>query len=136
MAVDQVWEVLKQEIRGVGFGAGHSDASWNRELSKVLGINTVPSIVGVINGRVYHFRGEYTLKNLREFVRRLTPAKLMVEVDQASFNRTLNEAIAENKVLAVFGSFKSEVTLRYQMPCFVMSANVKCAFVRLGKLLD
>ncbi len=133
MAVDQVWEVLKQEIKSVGFGAGHSDASWNRELSKVLGINTVPSIVGIINRRVYHFRGEYTLKNLREFVRRLTPAKLMIQVDQSSFNRTLNDAISENKVLAVFGSFKNEVTLRYQMPCYIMSENVKCVFVQLSK---
>ena len=133
MAVDQVWEVLKQEMKSIGFGAGHSDASWNRELSKALGINTVPSIVGVINGRVYHFRGEYTLKNLREFIRKLIPAKLIIQVDQSNFNTTLYDAIAENKVLAVFGSFSSQVTLRYQMPCYIMSNNIKCVYIKLGE---
>lgn len=136
MAVDQVWEVLKQEMKSIGFGAGHSDASWNRELSKALGINTVPSIVGVINGRVYHFRGEYTLKNLREFIRKLIPAKLIIQVDQSNFNTTLYDAIAENKVLAVFGSFSSQVTLRYQMPCYIMSNNIKCVYIKLEDPAD
>lgn len=134
MAVDQVWEVLKKEIKNIGFGAGHSDASWNRELSKILGINTVPSIVGIINGRLYHFRGEYTIKNLREFVRKLIPSKLMLEVDQLNFNKTLYSSIEENKVLAVFGSFSSQVTLRYQMPCYVVSNNIKCAFIKLNAI--
>jgi energy-converting hydrogenase Eha subunit F len=63
-----------------GIGAGHSDASWNRELSRNLGISTVPTIVGIINEKVYYFRGEYTLKNMKEFVRRLIPSKLIIEV--------------------------------------------------------
>lgn len=134
MAVDQVWETLKEEIKSIGFGAGHSDASWNRELSKALSINTVPSIVGIINGRVYHFRGEYTLKNLREFVRNLMPSKLMLEVQQYNFNQTLYESIEENKVLALFGSFSNQLTLRYQMPCYLMSNNIKCAFIKLSSI--
>ena len=80
MSVDNVWQTFKQEIKSIGFGAGHSDASWNRELAKVLGISTVPSIVGVIDGRIVHFRGEYTLKNMREFARRHIPQKLVTEL--------------------------------------------------------
>ena len=80
MSVENVWQSFKQEIKNIGFGAGHSDASWNRELSKNLGINTVPSITGIVNGRIHHFRGEISLKNLREFARRLIPAKLTTEV--------------------------------------------------------
>ena len=64
----------------LGFGVGHSDASWNRELSRNLGINQVPSIVGIINGRIHHFRGEFSLKNLREFARKLMPPKVVIEV--------------------------------------------------------
>jgi DnaJ homolog subfamily C member 16 len=48
MSVDNVWQSFKQELKNIGFGAGHSDASWNRELAKVLGINTVPSICGIL----------------------------------------------------------------------------------------
>lgn len=85
MNVESTWEQLKQEIKNIGFGAGHSDASWNRELSKMLGISSVPSIVGVINFKVYHFHGEFTIKNLREFVRKLIPTKLITEVFRCFF---------------------------------------------------
>ena len=134
MAVDKEWEELKKEIKNIGFGAGHSDASWNRELAKALGINTVPSIAGIINGRIYHFRGEYTLKNLREFVRGIIPSNLVTELTEDNFNRTLHETIKENKVMAVFASFSNQITLRYQMPCFVISTNIKCTYVKLSKL--
>lgn len=133
MHVDKEWEELKKEIKNIGIGAGHSDASWNRELSKALGISTVPSIAGIVNGRVYHFRGEYTLKNLREFVRGLIPSSLVTELAMENFNKTLHDAVEENKVMAVFASFQNQPTLRYQMPCFVVSSNVKCTFLRLSK---
>lgn len=132
MTVESTWEQLKQEIKNIGFGAGHSDASWNRELSKTLGISTVPSIVGIINYKVYHFHGDYTLKNLREFVRKLIPSKLVTEVIKKNFNQTLQETIEDNKVLALFVANSNHVTLRYQMPCFQMANNIKCVSIKLS----
>ena len=103
MSVDNVWQVFKQEIKNIGFGAGHSDASWNRELAKTLGISTVPSIVGIIDGRIVHFRGEYTVKNLREFARRLIPQKLVYEVnDMKSFNASLAQSLTDNKGIHIY----------------------------------
>ena len=84
-------------IHHEGFGAGHSDASWNRELAKTLGISTVPSIVGIINGRVVHFRGDYTLKNLKEFVRKLIPARITVEVSPGLILRFWSIIYLKNK---------------------------------------
>lgn len=136
MSVDTVWQSFKQEIKTTGFGAGHSDASWNRELAKVLGITTVPSIVGIIDGRIVHFRGgDYTLKNLREFARRLVPPKLVTDIsnyDLNTFNQTLDKTLGDNKVFALFIQSKasetssSEVTLRFKMPCFQLSHFIKC----------
>lgn len=113
----------------LGFGAGHSDGSWNRELSRILGINTVPSVVGIINGRVHHFSGEYTLKNLKEFVRKLIPVKTVVEVDESNLNTTLHQTIIDNKVLALFVHSSNQLTLRYQMPCFQMSNFIRCSSI-------
>ena len=136
MSVDNVWQIFKQEIKNIGFGAGHSDASWNRELAKTLGISTVPSIVGIIDGRIVHFRGEYTVKNLREFARRLIPQKLVSEpADLKSFNSTLEQAIADNKVFALFITQSSPVSLRYKMPCFQLSNFVKCTTIS-SKAID
>lgn len=134
MTVESTWEQLKQEVKNIGFGAGHSDASWNRELSKTLGISTVPSIVGIVNFKVYHFSGEYNLKNLREFVRKLIPAKLITEVNYQNFNQTLRETIDENKVFALFASHSNQLTLRYQMPCLQMTVNIKCASIKLNSV--
>ena len=115
-----------------GFGAGHSDASWNRELSRVLGINTVPSIVGVVNGRVHHFRGELTIKVLREFARKLITARTVSEVPRANLNATMAQAIAENKVFALFvaTSNSGQLTLRYQVPCLQMINFIKCSYIK------
>ena len=132
--VESTWEQLKQEIKNIGFGAGHSDASWNRELSKMLGISTVPSIVGVINFKIYHFNGEFTIKNLREFVRKLIPNKLITEVNKNNFNQTLIDTLDQNKVFAVFVSHSNHITLRYQMPCLQLLGTIKCASIKLSNL--
>ena len=130
MSVDNVWQAFKQEIKNIGFGAGHSDASWNRELAKVLGINTVPSMVGIIDGRIVHFRGEYNVKNLREFARRLIPQKIVTELrDLNAFNSTLQQAITGNKVFALFVTESNQVSLRYKMPCFQLSNFIKCTTI-------
>ncbi len=134
MTVESTWEQLKQEIKNIGFGAGHSDASWNRELSKTLGIHTVPSIVGIINQKVYQFNGEFTLKNLREFVRKLIPSKLVTDLNRNNFNQTLMDTLDENKVFALFVSYSNQLTLRYQMPCLQMINNIKCSSIKLNSL--
>ncbi|CAF0926373.1 unnamed protein product, partial [Brachionus calyciflorus] len=131
--VESIWQVLKQEVKNIGFGVGHSDASWNRELSKLLEIRTVPSIVAVINGRISHFRGDYNLKELREFIRSLLPSRLVTEINQNNFNTTLKNALNDNKVFSVFISSSSQITLRYQMPCFQMVKNIKCTSIRINR---
>lgn len=50
-----------------------------------------------------------------------------------NFNQTLIETLEENKVFAVFASHSNHVTLRYQMPCFQMLVNIKCASIKLSK---
>ena len=130
VTVEGLWDTLKQELKNIGIGAGHLDASWNRELVKYFGISTVPSIEGVINGKVFHFRGDFSLKSLREFVRKLIPAKLIAEVTKRDFNETLHEAISDNKALAVFVYHSNQVSLRYQMPCFQMSSYIKCVSLK------
>lgn len=134
--MDNVWQALKQEIKNVGFGAGHSDASWNRELTRILGVNTVPSIVGIVNGRIHHFRGEYTIKNMREFVRSLLPARLVTEVEKNSLNETIKNTINDNKVFALFLSHSNQISLRYQMPCLQMVNFIKCASIKLGNFFS
>lgn len=129
MAVESLWQTLKQELKNIGFGVGHSDASWNRELNKLLEVRKVPTIVAVINGRVRHFRGDYNLKEIRSFVRHLLPSRLITQVNQFNFNKTLQDAINDNKVFSVFISHSNHVSLRYQMPCFQMVKNLKCASV-------
>ena len=104
-------------------------------MSKTLGINQVPSIVGVINGRIHHFRDDFTLKDLREFVRKLIPSRIAQEVvDMASFNETLNRAIPDNKVFYVFITNSNQLTLRFQMPCFQAQLTSKCAWMCQSKL--
>jgi hypothetical protein len=85
---------------------------------------------GIINGRIVHFRGEYNVKNLREFARRLIPQKIVTELnDLNSFNATLQQTITDNKVFALFITESSPVSLRYKMPCFQLSNFIKCTTI-------
>jgi hypothetical protein len=133
MHVEPTWQTLKQEIKKLGFGTGHSEASWNRELSRTLGLRSVPSLVGIVNGAVHHFSGEYTIKNLREFVRKLIPARLITPVNRDNFNSTMQDALSENKVFALFVTSRPTISLRFQMPCFQMNFFVKCATINTSK---
>jgi hypothetical protein len=133
MHVEPVWQSLKQEIKKLGFGTGHSEASWNRELSRTLGLKSVPSLVGIVNGVVYHFSGEYSIKNMREFVRKLVPSKLVARVSRDDFNSTMQDALSENKVFALFVTSRPTISLRFQMPCFQMNSFIKCATVNTSK---
>lgn len=136
MRVQGTWQTFKQEIKNIGFGAGHSDASWNRELSRMLGISTVPSVVGIVNGRVHHFRGDFSLKGLREFARKLIPARTVAELTRDTFNVSLAKVIAENRVFALFvsTSASSQLTLRYQVPCLQMTHFIKCSYIKPSML--
>lgn len=78
--IEPLWNEFKQELKNIGIGYGHLDASWNRELSRNLGINNVPSIVAIVNRKVFHFNGDYQLKAFREFVRNIFPSNLVTEV--------------------------------------------------------
>ena len=94
----------------------------------------MPSIVGIINQKVYQFNGEFTLKNLREFVRKLIPSKLVIDLNRNNFNQTLMDTLDENKVLAIFASYSNQLTLRYQMPCLQMINSIKCSSIKLNSL--
>ena len=78
--VEPLWNEFKEELKNIGIGVGHLDASWNRELASKLGINNVPSIVAIINRKIFHFSGDYHLKGFREFVRTIFPSNLVSEV--------------------------------------------------------
>jgi hypothetical protein len=138
MTIEPIWSQVRDEVKKFGFGVSHSEASWNRELSRTLGINTVPYVVGILNGKVFHFRNEFTMKNLRDFVRKMLPSNLIVEDlnNEKSFNSTLHDTILyENKAFALFIDHKDQASLKYQMPCFQQRTFVKCAHLKLGNTI-
>lgn len=45
-------------------------------------VNTVPSIVGVVSGRVHTYTGQTSLDQLRAFVESLLPSNLVAEVSE------------------------------------------------------
>ena len=55
-------------------------------------------------------------------------------MNENNFNQTLNGTLNENKVLAVYASHSSQITLKYQMPCFQMVNNIKCSFIKLNTI--
>ena len=144
MSVEPLWAEFKRDIKNAGFGVGHADASWNREMAKNLGITSVPSIVGVVNGRTRRFRGEFTLRNLREFARQLVAYARAVQPIVATgggggdallaeLRACLSQAVErDNKPLALFVHVAAHATLRFQVPCLQLTGKMKCASLRIA----
>ena len=82
--VEEIWEHTSRELRSLGLGTGRVNRNIDAQLAKHLGIRKLPDFVGVIGGKVYHYSGAVTVRNLKEFVSELFPNNLVSEVSLLS----------------------------------------------------
>ena len=100
-----------------------------------LKIEKSPSLIGIINGKIIEFKGNFSLNNLNQFANSLIPSDLVYKLDRNNFNIDfINKTNKEDKVLAVLlTQAESNLSLSYQMPCFKMVDFIKCATIKKSK---
>lgn len=65
----------------VGMGVATVNAQMDGGgLAKKLRVSSVPSVVGLINGKPQWYSKQFNIQNLRDFVRSLFPEDLIMEV--------------------------------------------------------
>ena len=78
-------------MKKVGVGIGIINVNRSPRLVDALGAGRVPTIVGVINGRVMFYNDRVTVQDLKDFVMGLFPRGLIEKVRvKLSFLKNLN----------------------------------------------
>lgn len=63
-----------------GVGIGIVNLSYERRLANQLGVHRVPTIIGLVNGRVSFFHQAVVQEYLQQFIEDLLPHKLVEKV--------------------------------------------------------
>lgn len=83
--IEEVWEEASSSMKKVGLGIGIINVNRSPRLVDALGAGRVPTIIGVINGRVMFYNDRVTVQGLKDFVMGLFPSGLIEKV-RINFN--------------------------------------------------
>ena len=92
-------------MKKVGVGIGIINVNRSPRLVDALGAGRVPTIIGVINGRVIFYNDRVTVQGLKDFVMELFPSGLIEKVVKnklISFsNTTCNTSVGSASVVTI-----------------------------------
>jgi len=78
--IEEVWEQASNSLKKVGVGIGIININRSPRLVNALGAGRVPTIIGVINGRVMFYNDRVSVQGLKDFVMGLFPRGLIEKV--------------------------------------------------------
>ncbi|KAI1309437.1 DnaJ -like protein subfamily C member 16 [Halotydeus destructor] len=129
---EPIWQriLLELEPLGVNFATIHSQHE--NELARKLGVNSLPYIVGIVEGNVKHFKeDQLSLVKVIEFVRRMLPKQLVVSVDDSSYETFLS-GWQDNRIRCLFVNSDKVIRLRYLLTAFMFRERVACAHLSIS----
>ena len=72
---------LHQELGPLEVGMGTVSTSFEPKITRYCGVSDVPAIVGVVLGRVVHYRQHIgSSRDIKSFLVRILPSRLVTEV--------------------------------------------------------
>ena len=100
--IEEVWEQASSSMKKVGVGIGIINVNRSPRLVDALGAGRVPTIIGVINGRVMFYNDRVTVQGLKDFVMGLFPSGLIEKVKKHLFFKRSNQTICLGLYLPTF----------------------------------
>ncbi len=82
------YNTQEPEFQDVGLGSVHGNL--HPRVTHHCGVSMVPSVVGVVSGRVVSYRGGVSTKSMKDFLETLLPSTIVSEVLQPSKQAFLN----------------------------------------------
>lgn len=128
--IEEMWEEASNSVKKVGVGIGIININRSPRLADALGVGRVPSIIGVINGRVMFFSEMVTVQGLKDFVLGLFPHGLIEKVTARNLDFFLTTSIS-NKPSVVLFSPKPRPSLLYHLVAFGNHKRQSFGFVSL-----
>ncbi|KAK6617912.1 hypothetical protein RUM43_014141 [Polyplax serrata] len=116
--IEPVWRRVVEELEPIGVEIATVHSGEEQLLAKKCGISFVPSLVLLINGKVYPFKESlYSIQKIVDFIRSKFPYKLIVNVNDNSLSSFL-EGWHDNKVRAIVFEKSETIRLRYLLMAF------------------
>ena len=78
--IEETWEQASNSMKKVGVGIGIININRSPRLVNALGAGRVPTIIGVINGRVMFYNDRVSVQGLKDFVMGIFPRGLIDKV--------------------------------------------------------
>ncbi|XP_076315234.1 dnaJ homolog subfamily C member 16-like isoform X2 [Tachypleus tridentatus] len=129
--VEPVWQKVALELEPIGLGLGTIHVQKEPALTKKIGVNSLPYLIGVIDGRPIHYKdNQISLLRIIEFTRKLFPYKTIVNVNDDSLEEFLN-GWPDNKVNALIFSQVEPPRLRYLLLAFQYNTYASFGLVKL-----
>uniref|UniRef100_A0A8C4EXF5 DnaJ homolog subfamily C member 16 n=1 Tax=Dicentrarchus labrax TaxID=13489 RepID=A0A8C4EXF5_DICLA len=130
--IEPVWKETVQELEPLGVGIGIVDLGYERRLANQLGAHRVPSIIGLVNGRVTFFNQAVVREHLRQFIEDLLPQKLVEKITDDNYLGFLDSWHAENKPSVLLFDQVPVVPLLYKLTAFAFRDYVRFGYVDQG----
>ncbi|XP_028849216.1 dnaJ homolog subfamily C member 16-like [Denticeps clupeoides] len=130
--MDPVWRESVQELEPLGVGIGVVDVGYEQRLANHLGAHRIPSILGLINGKVSFFHYAVALEHLKRFVEDLLPTRLVERVTDRNGAQFLNSWHEINKPRILLFDQVPVVPLLYKLVAFAYKDYVQFGYVDQG----
>ncbi|XP_076315180.1 dnaJ homolog subfamily C member 16-like [Tachypleus tridentatus] len=117
-----------QSLQGLGLGTIHVQKE--PALTKKIGVNSLPYLLRVIDGRPIHYKdNQISLRRIIEFTHKLFPYKTIVDANDDTLEEFLNEW-PDNKVNALIFSQVEPSRLRYLLLAFQYNTYASFGLVK------
>uniref|UniRef100_A0A7N9APL1 DnaJ homolog subfamily C member 16 n=1 Tax=Mastacembelus armatus TaxID=205130 RepID=A0A7N9APL1_9TELE len=130
--IEPVWKETVQQLEPLGVGIGVVDMGYERRLANQLGVHRVPSIIGLLNGRVTLFHQAVVREHLQQFIEDLLPHRLVEKITDNNYLAFLDSWQVENKPSVLLFDQVPIVPLLYKLTAFAFRDYVRFGFVDQG----
>jgi len=128
--IEESWEQASSSMKKVGVGIGIINVNRSPRLVNALGARRVPTIVGIINGRVMFYNDRVTVQGLKDFVMGLFPRGLIEKITTNNVDTFLTTSV-NNKPSVMLFSPKPLPSLLYHLVAFSSYKHQSFGFVSL-----
>ncbi|XP_023241967.1 dnaJ homolog subfamily C member 16-like [Centruroides sculpturatus] len=131
ISAEPIWQKIILELEPIGMGFAAIHVQHEADLARRIGVSSVPYIVGVMDGRTFHYKQEQlSLLRIIEFSRRLFSSKLVIPVDKTSVDNFLG-GWSDNRVRVLLFTKTEPVRLRYLLVAFKFQFRAAFAYVNV-----
>lgn len=114
----------------MGFACIHSQHE--AALTRKIGVNGLPYLIGVIDGQIIHFKeSHFSLSRIVEFARNLFPFRTIIRVDEATVDEFLN-GWSDNRVRVLLFSKSEILKLRYLLVAYRFIMRAAFAHIQIS----